>query len=58
MDTSCYSKENNIPISEISKITNLDESQINEISSHMGKKSISSEPMRNIPPSWKFYKSE
>lgn len=58
MDTIWYSKENNIPVSEISKIINLDESQINEISSHMEKKSNSSEPMRNIPPSWKFNMSE
>jgi len=54
MDVLWYSKENNIPVLEISKITNLEESQISKILNHMEKKSISSEVMRNIPPSWNF----
>ena len=56
MDILWYSKENNIPISDISKMIKLDEEKILTILKEIEKKSLSTENKRKMPPMWKFGK--
>lgn len=58
MDLIWRAKEKKIPISEISKISKLDESQINNILNHLERKSTNTEHMRKMPPMWKFNELE
>ena len=56
MDILWYSKENNIPISDISKIIKLDEEKILRILEQLEKKSRLSENKRKMPPMWELGK--
>ncbi len=58
MDILWYTKENDIPISKIGKLIDLEEEKILRILGQLEKKALSSENMRKMPPVCTFSKQE